>query len=115
MLSSDKNIASLAQLVEALRDYLATEKEYVKLDVIDKVVRLATALTLAVVVLLLAAAVLFYLSFAAVYCMEPALGTAGSFAAVAASLAALLALVVAFRKPWIERPLVRMMASILLS
>lgn len=115
MLSSDKNVENLTQLIEALKSYLSTEKEYLKFDVIDKVVRLITALTLAVVVLILVIAVLFYLSFAAVYWMEPALGTAGSFAMVALFFLVLLVLIVSFRKPWIERPLVRVMAGILLS
>lgn len=115
MLSSDKNIENITQLIEALKDYVSTEKEYLKFDIIDKVVRLATALTLTIVVGVLVVAVLFYLSFAAVYWMEPALGTAGSFAMVALFFFALLILIIAFRKPWIERPLVRMMAGILLS
>lgn len=40
MLSSDKNVESIAQLIEVLKHYLGIQAEYVKLDVIDKVVRL---------------------------------------------------------------------------
>ena len=42
MLSSDKNVESIAQLIEVLKHYLGLQTEYVKLDVIDKVVRLLT-------------------------------------------------------------------------
>lgn len=115
MLSSDKNVETVRQLIEALRHYVSTEKEYLKFDVIDKVVRLCTAFTLGVAVLMLVCAVLFYLSFAVVFWMQPSLGTACSFAVVAFFFLVLLVLLVAFRKPWIERPFVRMLARILLS
>ena len=40
MLSSDKNVETIAQLIEVLKHYLGLQTEYLKLDVIDKVVRL---------------------------------------------------------------------------
>ena len=40
MLSSDKNVESLARLIETLKDYIGLQKEYLKFDVIDKLVRL---------------------------------------------------------------------------
>jgi len=45
MLSSDQNVETIAQLIEALKHYLGLQTEYVKLDVIDKVVRLLTTAT----------------------------------------------------------------------
>ena len=63
MLSSDKNVESIAQLVESVRNYVGLQGEYLKLDVIQKIVRLVTALTLTIVLLLLGIAFLFYLSF----------------------------------------------------
>ena len=67
MLSSDKNVENIGQLAQLLKKYVELQKEYLKLDVIDKIVRLITALTLTIVLLLLGVAVLFYLSFACVY------------------------------------------------
>ena len=55
MLSSDKNVETIAQLVEVLKHYFGLQKEYVKLDIIDKVVRLLTAAALALVFFLLLA------------------------------------------------------------
>ncbi len=114
MLSSDRNLETLAQLIEALKDYIGLQKEYLKFDVIDKFVRLATALALAIVLFVLAVAILFYLSFAVVYAMAPAVGTAWAFAIVAIFFLAVFIVIVIFRKPWIERPLTRFMANILL-
>lgn len=115
MLSNDKNVESIAQLIEVLKDYLGLQKEYIKLDAIDKVVRLVTALTLAFVLTVLGIAVLFYLSFAVVYWLTPLVGTAWAFFIIALAFLVLLFLVFIYRKPWIERPLVRFLADILLN
>ena len=115
MLSSDKNVESIAQLVESVKSYVGLQGEYLKLDVIQKVVRLATALTLTIVLLLLGIAFLFYLSFACVYWLEPMTGTALAFFIIAIFFLALLVLVFLNRKTWIERPLVRFLSDVLLN
>jgi hypothetical protein len=66
MLSSDKNVESIVELVEALKEHVELQKEYLELNVIEKIVRLVTALTVAIVFVILGVAVLFYLSFAIV-------------------------------------------------
>ncbi|NPD91339.1 phage holin family protein [Xylanibacter muris] len=115
MLSSDKNVELIAQLIETLRSYLKTQKEYIKFDVTEKTVRLLTAMALAVTMLILVIAVLFYFSFAFIYMLEPHLGTAGSFAAVGGFFLLMLILVILFRKSWIERPIIKILANILLN
>ena len=45
MLSSDKSVETIAQLIEVLKNYIGLQKEYVKLDVIDKVMAMAMAVT----------------------------------------------------------------------
>ncbi len=107
MLSSDKNIENIAQLIEALKKYVELQKEYMKFDV--------TALTLCTVVFVLVIAVLFYLSFAVVYWIEPFVGTAGGYAVVAGFFLLVLIIVLAKRKTWIEQPLIRLLANILLN
>lgn len=114
MLSSDKNIETMAQLIEELKSYVGLQKEYMKLDVIDKFVRLATALVLAVVLFVLAVAILFYLSFSLVYAMAPVVGEAWAFFIVAAFFLVAFVVILIFRKPWIERPLMRFMTNVLL-
>ena len=53
MFSNDNNVETIAQLVEVLKHYIGLQSEYVKLDVIEKVVRLITALTVVAVFCLL--------------------------------------------------------------
>ena len=40
MFSTDKNIETIAELIEAVRNYIGLQTKFVKLDVIEKIVRL---------------------------------------------------------------------------
>ena len=40
MFSTDKNIETIAQLIEVVRHYIGLQTKYMKLDIIDKIVRL---------------------------------------------------------------------------
>ena len=113
MFSNDKNIETIAQLVEALKDYVELQKDYLKLDVVEKAVRLLTAVSLFVVTFLFALAIMLYASFAAVYWMASFMIKA--FAIMGGVYLLLLLIIIFLRKPLIERPLVRCFANILLS
>ena len=52
MISSDKNRETIAQLIESAKHYVGVQSEYVKLDVIEKVVKLVTLATMSLIVLL---------------------------------------------------------------
>ena len=114
MFSNDRNIETIGQLVEALKQYLGLQREYLKLDVIEKVVRLITVITLTVVLSLLVLIFLIYLSFAAAYALAPLVGTAWAFVIVVAVYLVIFLLVLIFRKRWIERPVVKFLASLLM-
>lgn len=112
MFSNDQNIETIGQLVEVLKHYVGLQTEYVKLDVIEKVVRLLTVITVTAVLSILLVLMLIYLSFAAAYAMAPAVGEVGAFCIVAGVYLLLLMLLLIFRRRWIERPLVRFLASL---
>ena len=114
MLSSDKNVETIAQLIEALKHYLGLQTEYVKLDVIDKVVRLLTRATLAILLFLILIVVLLFASLGLAFWLSKHIGLTSAFMAVAAMHAFVLLLIYAFRRPWIERPLVRYLARLLM-
>lgn len=115
MLSSDKNVETFAQLIDVLKHYLGLQTEYVKLDVIDKVVRLLTAAALAILFFFILVAVLMFLSIALAFWLANYTGTALAFLIVGIAHFLLFLVVMFFRGPWIEKPLVRFLASILLS
>ena len=115
MLSSDKNVESIIELIESLKDYIVLKKDYLKYDVVEKMVKLSTALVVGIIMVILISGMLLYLSFSAVYLLTPYLGEAGGFAVIAAVYLLFIILVLVNRKAWIERPLVKLLASILLS
>lgn len=115
MLSSDKNVETIAQLIEVLKHYLGLQSEYIKLDIIDKVVRLLTATALAILFFLLSIAIAMFLSLAVVFWMATFVGITKAFLMIAGIHLLLLLLFIVFRKPWIEKPLVRFLAALFLS
>ena len=114
MFSTDQNVETIGQLAEALRHYVGLQTEYVKLDVVEKVVRLLTVAAMTVVLSVLLIMVAIFASFALAHAIEPYVGIAWAFAIVAAVYLLVLLLVVINRRRWIERPLVRFLASMLM-
>lgn len=115
MFSNDNNIETIAQLVEVLKHYIGLRSEHIKLDVIEKTVRLLTALIITTVFCLLLAIALIYLSFAAAYALSDIIGMPLAFCAVGGFYFFLLIIFILCRKRLIEKPLVHFLASILMS
>lgn len=114
MFSNDNNVESLAQLVEELKKYATLKAEHIRFDVVEKVVRLLTAIAVTLVTAVLLAFILTFLSFTIAYTLAPVIGLIYSFAAVTAFYVLLLILLIINRRRWIERPLLHFFASLLL-
>ena len=114
MLSSDKNVETIAQLIEVLKHYLGLQTEYVKLDVIDKVVRFLTATALTILFFMFIIAILMFFSFAIACWLAIWIGVAKAFLIVSGIHILLFILFFIFRKDWIEKPLVRFFVSLFL-
>lgn len=114
MFSNDHNIETIGQLVDTLKHYLGLQKEYVQLSVVEKTVRVLTAIAVTALVGLLLVFVLVFLSFAAAFALGPLIGQVAAFALVGGIYFVALLLVVIFKKRWIERPLVRFLAGLLM-
>lgn len=114
MYSSDKNTENIASLVEELKKHLSLRLEHTKFDVIDKVVRIITVLSLTIIIMFLIILMLIYLSFAASYVIGDMTGSMPiGFLCVASFYLLVLLIVTLRRKSWIERPLVKFLTSIL--
>ena len=114
MLSSDKHVETVAQLIEAVKDYLGQRAEYARLDLAERAVRLLTAIALYALLLFVLIIVVVLLSLGLVTWLSHHVGFTAAFLLVAAFYILVLLVVWAFRKPWIERPLVRRLAHLLL-
>lgn len=115
MLSSDKNVETIAQLAEVVKHYLGLQGEYLKLEVIDKVVRLLKAIALTVFFFLVIMAVVFYFSIAAAFFLASYVGHVAAFFIVGIFHLVIFLLIYSNRSSWLERPLVHFLASLLMS
>lgn len=114
MFSSDKNVETIEQLVKLVKDYIGLQGEYLKLDVTEKTVRLITALLLFAVFTLLFIAILIFVSAAVAFAIAPSAGYPVAFTLIAAFYAFIFILLLAFKKSWIEKPLVKFIASLII-
>lgn len=116
MISSDQNIENIASFVEEAKEWLCLRGRYTKLDIIDKMVRILTAVFVAAIIAVVLLLALIYLSFAVAYYIDEVIGYMPiSFLMVSIFYLLFLLLIVKMRHSWIERPLVRFLVSILIS
>lgn len=114
MFSSDRNIEAIADLVEAVKKYASIKSRLVKIDIVDKVVRILTTLTVVFVLAFIIVLALIYMSFAAAFAIGDAISCMPlGFLIVALCYALLFFIFFVNRKSWIERPLVRWLSSLL--
>lgn len=115
MFSSDHNIETLSQLIEALKEYFSLHKDYMQVKIIEKIVKLLTVLLLFMILAFIFTFVIVLLSFAAVaWLYESAnLSIPLSFCVVALAHLFIFITVYCKRVTWIQRPLVKLFADIL--
>lgn len=115
MLSSDKNVETITQLIEMVKHNIELRKEYTKLDVVEKVVRLLTMFALAILLVILISAVLLFVSASFAVWLSQFMTLHLSLLVVAGIYFLLLIIGYAMRQSWIERPLVKFLSKILLN
>lgn len=116
MFSSDKNIENLQQLFQELKKYVNAQKDYIKLELVEKLTILISTLLLVLILIILGIIALFYLSFTFAYVLEPAVGSlTGSYAIITAGIILLIILIICFRKKLIVQPLVNFLANLFLN
>ena len=112
MFSNDQNIETIAQLVEVLKRYLTTKSDLLRIDITEKVVKLFTAMAMIFILSFILVLVLIYLSFAVAYALSTLMGL--SFAFLTGVYILIFLLCIFNRRRWIERPLVRFLADLLI-
>jgi tetrahydromethanopterin S-methyltransferase subunit F len=114
MFSNDRNIETIAQLVEKIKEYASLKGESIRLNIVEKAVRIITIITITFIFTLLFLLALTYFSFCLAYAMAPAIGYVAAFAVIGTIYVLLFILCCIFRKTLIEKPLVKFLASILM-
>lgn len=114
MFANDRNIGIIEQLAAVVKDWLQHQGEYTRLEIIEKTVRLITAVAIAAVMGVLIIIMCLFLSFALAYHLAPCMGITNAFCCVAAIYVVLLVVFLCFRRQLIERPLVRFLTNLLI-
>ncbi|MGP1591031.1 MAG: phage holin family protein [Prevotella sp.] len=114
MFSNDQNIETIAQLVEILKRYLSTKSDLWRIDITEKVVKLFTAMAMIFILSFILVLVLIYLSFTIAYALSTFIGLSFAFLSVTSVYILIFLLCIVNRKRWIERPLVRFLAELLI-
>jgi putative effector of murein hydrolase LrgA (UPF0299 family) len=114
MFSNDENIETIGQLIEVVKHYVGLQSQYVKLNIVEKVVRILTVTAVTLLLSLILLLLLIYLSFALAYALESYMGLPLAFCCVGGTYLIVLIVCLIFRKRWIERPLVKFFAHLLL-
>lgn len=115
MLSSDKNIETIGQLLVEVKHYIDLQGKNIQLGLVQKVSKLVSALVLVGLVCGLFAVVLIFLSFTLSSMLAACVGQTVGYLIVAVVYLLLAALIYVKRKGWIETPITQFVASILLT
>lgn len=114
MISNDKNVDRVARLIEKFKHYLGLQTEFVKLDATEKIVRLITVFSVILVSVIALLLILLYLSIACALALSQFMSVAVAFLIVAVFYLIVFLIFLFNRKRLIEKPLVKLLASILL-
>ena len=113
MFADDKSIENFQQLFIEFKKYLELQKEYTKLELIEKLTILFSTLIMVFVLIILGMVALFYLLFALAYVLEPLVGgLMVSFGIIASINVLLMAIIIIFRKKLIIKPMVKFIAGL---
>lgn len=116
MFSSEKTINSLTELFVDVKEYFLLQKEYMTLDLVEKLTILLSAISLGFILMCISLLVLFYLSFTLIYFMAPMVGGLTVAFAIMTAILLLLAIVLYVkRQSWIIAPITKGIASVLLA
>ncbi|WP_296087361.1 phage holin family protein [Alloprevotella tannerae] len=116
MLSDDKNIQTLQQLFADIKDYIELKLKVARLDLVSKVGFLLSLLVLGVVLSVLLAIIVLFLSATAAIALAPHVGgMAGACALVALAYLLIAVVLITKRKAWIQTPLLQLLTALFLN
>ena len=115
MISSDKNIETITQLIDAIKDWLGVRAELLKIDAADKGVRILTALIFIVFSFFFGIVISIFLSLALALFIGEYTGMLWAFVIMAVAYLLVFLLLFIFRKILCLNPLMNLMAALLKS
>lgn len=114
MLSSDNNIKALRALIDASKEYIGLQKSYLRLDVTEKLTRLASAAAVLLIVICGCLIAVYFLALATTEYLTPITGRAMAYVITSAGIITVTLIIYCFRKPLIERHIAKTVSKIIL-
>lgn len=116
MFSDDRNIDNLQQLYEDIKKYIILQKDYTKLEMVEKITTFASTFTIALILVILGIAVLSYLLLAFAHFLAPLVGGLQFSFLIIAGIIILIMLITYFlRKQLFINPMVNFLANLFLN
>ena len=113
MFTDNHNTKNFQLLFDEVKKYIELQREYIKLELIEKLTVVFSKLIIFILIFLLGIVVLFYLTMSLAYLLEPLVGgLTVSYLIVAGIVALLILLIYLYRKPLIITPLVNFFANL---
>lgn len=110
---TERSTKSFQGLIYECKKYINLQKEYLTLELIEKLSAVFSTLILILVVVILGMVVLFYLSFSLAYLLEPHVGGLTNSYLIISGIILLIALLVYFlRKQLIITPILNFIAKL---
>ncbi len=115
MPTENKTVDSILQLITEIKEYVILQKDYAKLELVEKLTILISTLIMVLVITLLGIVTLFYVLFALVYVLEPLVGGLPTSLSIIAVISLLImAFLAIFRKKIIINPLTKFLVKLFL-
>ena len=106
---------SLRQIIAEIRQYLSLQYEWVKLDGVEKLTRIVSALVLLIISIIPISITLFYLSLSAVHYLESYTGIIAAYSIIAGAFFLLFVLLWLLRRPCVINPILRFLYKIFIT
>lgn len=116
MFSSDRNIETISQLIVEIKRYVELRAECLQIDIVSKMSRLFTAIILFVVLFMLSALAVMFMSMTAAAALAPIVGGMATAYAIIVVVYIIIGIVILCnRKKWIEAPIAGFLTDLFLN
>lgn len=116
MFMNESSTTKIRQLIQEVKIYLELQKDYLRLELTEKLTLIISALVLIIALVILGMVVLFFLFISLAHLLAPYVGgLAGSYAIIAGVVLLIIILIYLLRNKIIVNPIVNLFAKILVN
>lgn len=116
MSTQQNTVENIQQLIAEVKEYISLQKDYAKVDFVQKLTILLSTLIMILILIILGMVTLFYLLFVLAYALEPLVGgLVYSFSIISGISILLIVIIYRLRTKLITNPLVKFLTNLFLN